>query len=155
MTITGAIRGTSKEKLYLGLGLESLQLQRSYRELVMFYKIYKTKSPQYLFKLIPEKTHAYPTRNVDNIPLFKIRHIFFKNFSLPSTIIESNNLDPTLWDSKIFVVFKNSMLILLDFPQVMFLIVIIITVLDGIITRLRVGMGHLRERKFKQKFQDI
>ena len=68
LAITGATRGTSKEKLYQELGLESLQLRRWYRKLGMFYKIYKNKSPQYLFKLIPEKTHAHATRNVDNIP---------------------------------------------------------------------------------------
>ena len=68
LAITGAIRGNSKEKLSQELGLESLQLRRWYRKLRMFYKIYKNKSPQYLFKLIPEKTHAYSTTNVDNIP---------------------------------------------------------------------------------------
>ena len=40
LAITGAIRGTSKEKLYQELGLESLQLRRWYRELGMFYRIY-------------------------------------------------------------------------------------------------------------------
>ena len=105
-----SIRGNSKEKLYQELGLESLPLRRWYRKLQMFYKIYKNKSPQYLFKLIPEKTHAYATRNVDNIPCFKIRHNFFKNSFFPSTIIEWNNLDPTLRNSKSFVDFKNSIL---------------------------------------------
>ena len=55
LAITGTIRGTSKEKLYQELGLELLQLQRWYKKLRMFYKTYKSKSPQYLFKLIPEK----------------------------------------------------------------------------------------------------
>ena len=76
LAITGAIRSTSKEILHHELGLELLQLPRWYRKLGMFYKIYKDKSPQYLFKQIPEKTHAYITRNVDNIPCFKIRHNF-------------------------------------------------------------------------------
>ena len=60
----------------------------------MCYKIYKSKSPKYLFKLIPEKPYAYATRNVGNIPCFKIRLNFFKNFVFPSAIIEWNNLDP-------------------------------------------------------------
>ena len=60
----------------------------------MCYKIYKSKSPKYLFKLIPEKPYAYATRNVGNIPCFKIRLNFFKNFFFPSTIIEWKNLDP-------------------------------------------------------------
>ena len=53
LAITGAIRGTTKEKLYQELGLESLQLRRWYRKLGMFYNIYENKSPQYLFELIP------------------------------------------------------------------------------------------------------
>ena len=79
LAITGAMRGTSKEKLYQKLDLESLQLRRWRRKLGMYYKTYKNKTPQYFFKLIPEKTHAYATINVDNIPCSKIRHNFFKN----------------------------------------------------------------------------
>ena len=52
LVITGAIRGTSKEKIYQELGLESLQLRRWYRKLGMFYKTCKKKSPQCLFKLV-------------------------------------------------------------------------------------------------------
>ena len=52
LAITGAIRDTSKEKKQ---GLESLQLRRWYRKLGMFYKFFKSKSPQYLLKLIFEK----------------------------------------------------------------------------------------------------
>ena len=51
LAITGAIRGTSKEKRYQELGLKSLQLRRWHRKLGMFYKIYRNKSPQSLFKL--------------------------------------------------------------------------------------------------------
>ena len=49
LAITGAVRGTSKEKLYQELGLESLQLRRWYKKLGMFYKICKSESLQYLF----------------------------------------------------------------------------------------------------------
>ena len=45
VAITGAIRGTSKEKLYQELGLESLQLRRWYRKLGMFTKSLKAKVP--------------------------------------------------------------------------------------------------------------
>ena len=40
LALTGAIRGSSREKLYQELGLESLQLRRWYRKLCCFYKIY-------------------------------------------------------------------------------------------------------------------
>ena len=48
LAITGAIRGTSKEKLNDELGLESLHLRRWFRKLCCFYKFYKHESLQYL-----------------------------------------------------------------------------------------------------------
>ena len=90
LAITGAIRGTSREKIYQKLGLEPLQSRHWYRKLVMFYKIYKNKSPFYLFNLIPQKTSSYAARNVDCFLLIKIKHNFLKNPFSPSAIIEWN-----------------------------------------------------------------
>ena len=45
LAITGAIRGTSKEKLYDELGLKSLQLRRWFRKLCYFHKFCKHESP--------------------------------------------------------------------------------------------------------------
>ena len=120
----------------------------------MFYKIYKTKSSQYRFKLISEKAHAYATRNVENIACFKIRHNFFKSSFFSSTIIEWNNLDPTLRNSKSFIDFKNS---ILKFIRPSPTNIFSCNNHKGIrlITRLRVGMSHLREHKFKHNFQDF
>ena len=53
LTITDAVRGISKEKLYLQLGFESLQQRRWYRKLCCFSKIIKNNSPSYLFQLVP------------------------------------------------------------------------------------------------------
>ena len=110
LRITGAIRGTSREKIYQELGLESLQSRRWYRKLAMFYKIYKNKSPFYLFNLIPEKTSSYATRNVDCIPLIKIKHNFFKNTFLPSAIIEWNKLDLAIRNAESLGIFKSNIL---------------------------------------------
>ena len=65
---TIAISGTSREKIYQKLALESLQSRRLYRKLATFYKMYKSKSPFNLFKETPEKTSSYATRNVDGTP---------------------------------------------------------------------------------------
>ena len=43
LAITGAIRGSSREKIYQELGFESLQQRRWYRKLCSFYKVFKTK----------------------------------------------------------------------------------------------------------------
>ena len=96
LAITGAIRGSPREKLYQELGFESLQQRRRYRKLCSFYKVFKNESPCYLFNIIPIRSPAYSTRNHVNIPLFKTNHNFFKNSFFPSTIIEWNNLDPNL-----------------------------------------------------------
>ena len=148
LAITGAIRGTSKEKIYQELGLESLQLRRWYRKLATFLKICKNKSPQYLFELIPKKTSSYATRNTDNIPLINIKHSFF-----PSTIIEWNNLDPSLRNAESFGVFKNNILTFIrPTPNSFFNC----SNTKGIrlITRLRLGLSHLREHRFKHNFQN-
>ena len=52
LAITGAIRGTSKEKLYQELGLESLRNRRWLRMMSSLYKNLSIKSPPYLYELI-------------------------------------------------------------------------------------------------------
>ena len=153
LAITGAIQGSSKEKLYQELGLESLQLRRWYRKLAMFYKILKNKTPQYLFKFIPEKSSYYSTRNNENIPLMKVKHNFFRNSFFPSTIIEWNNLDPNLRNAESFSVFKSNILkFIRPTPRSLFNC-------DNhkgirLLTRLRLGLSHLREHKFRHNFQN-
>ena len=110
LTITGAIRGSSREKIYQELGLESLQLRRWYRKLCLFYKVFKNEHPKYFFHLIPVKSTPYATRTVGNIPLIKGKHNFFKNSFFPSAIIERNNLDPNLRNSKSTSVLKEKTL---------------------------------------------
>ena len=96
LAITGAIRGTSREKIYQELGLESLQLRRWYRKLCLFYKVFKNENPKYLFHLIPVRCTPYLTRTDGNNPLIKTKHKFFKDSFFPSANIEWNNLDLNL-----------------------------------------------------------
>ena len=74
LAITGAIRGTSREKLYEELDLDSLQLRRWFRK----YKLFNNEHPHYLFKLIPSRSSSYVPRNIHSIPFFKTRHSFLK-----------------------------------------------------------------------------
>ena len=64
LVLTGAIRGSSREKLYQELGLESLQLRRWYRELCCFYKIYNKQAPGYLAELLPTRNEAYQAKHL-------------------------------------------------------------------------------------------
>ena len=60
LAITGAIRGSSREKLYRELGFESLHDRRWYRKLCFYYKILHADCPSYLSELIPVLSHFPP-----------------------------------------------------------------------------------------------
>ena len=90
LTIIGAIRGSSTEKIYQELGLECLKSRRWFRKLCHFHKIFNEKSPSYLFNLIP---NFDKTRLSYNIPPIKVRHDNFKNLFFPSAKIEWKKLD--------------------------------------------------------------
>ena len=62
LAITSAIRGSSREKLYQELGLETLQQRRWYRKLCCFYKILKSQSLKYLYSIMPTLNITYRTR---------------------------------------------------------------------------------------------
>ena len=68
LAITGAIRGTSKDKLYKELGLEHLSARRWFKTLCLFHKIYHNKSPSYLYCLIPQHHNLFNLRNQHLIP---------------------------------------------------------------------------------------
>ena len=92
LATTGAVGGTSREKLYQELGLESLGKRGWYRKLCYFFKMSKGQSPKYLFRILPSASKAYNTRTNDKIPLFNGKHNFFINSIFSSTVIEWNNL---------------------------------------------------------------
>ena len=110
LAITGAIRGTSTEKLYQELGLVPLRLRRWYRKLCLFYKAFTNEHPQYLFHLIPARHSSHTSRNVHSIPIFSVKHSFFKNSFFPSTISEWNKLDPAICNSESLSIFKKNIL---------------------------------------------
>ena len=62
LNITGAIKGTSSEKLYNGLGLETLEKRRWYRKLCCFNKVYQSHSPKYFFNIIPVTVSRNPNK---------------------------------------------------------------------------------------------
>ena len=64
LAVTGAWRGTSRQRLYKELGWESLYDRRWYRRLCHFFVLKKQHSPQYLVTEIPnERQLTYNLRN--------------------------------------------------------------------------------------------
>ena len=64
LAITGAIKGTSREKLYQELGLEYLQQRRCMRRLCLFYKVVSTKLPAYIYDIIPSVRQSQRHPNI-------------------------------------------------------------------------------------------
>ena len=147
IAITGAIKGTSSERFYQELGLESLRSRsrRWLRKLCLFYKIYKNKSPSYLYDLIPDRVKFYSARSsqIDNISNIKTSSNFFRNSFFPSTITEWNKLDCDIRNSDSLNIFK---LLLLKFVRPLANSVFDINNPYGLklLTRLRLDLSHLR-----------
>ena len=97
------------KKIYQELDLESLEKRRWFRKLYLFFKILKNKSPNYLFRIIPQKS-SYIIRNSKEIPIFKTKHNFYKSSFFLSTIVEWNNLDQDLRNSENYTLVGSSIL---------------------------------------------
>ena len=112
IAITGAIRGTSSEKIFQELGLESLKSRRWLRKLCLFYNIFHKKYLTYLFQLITPSNNVYATRSSQSnkISSFKTRHNFFIDSFFPAVIPEWNSLDINIRNSSSINVFKKELL---------------------------------------------
>ena len=63
LAITGAVRGTSREKFYQELAFESLQQRRWFKKLCCLFKIIDNQLPSCLFQLAPSQNTRYFARN--------------------------------------------------------------------------------------------
>ena len=70
LAITGAIRGSSTEKMCEELGLESLKSRLWYRKMSFLYNVLKSESQSYLSNTIPNSNRQHQTRNSGSIPSF-------------------------------------------------------------------------------------
>ena len=153
LAMTGAIRGYCREKLYQELGLETLQQRRWYKKLCCFYKVLKSQSPKYLFSIIRKHNMSHRTRQCKKIPAINMKHDFFKNSFFLSAIIEWNKLD---WEIKKSESIETFTKIILSFIRPSLNSTFNCHKPRGIkpLSRLRLGLSHLREYKFKHSFQD-
>ena len=155
LAITGAIKGSSTEKIYEELGLETLKSRRWYRKMSFLYKVLKNESPSYLFQNIPnaQRQSHRQTRNSGKIPSIVVKHDYFKNSFFPSAITEWNKLDCYIKNSDSFAIFKKRILeFIRPKPNSIFNIHNPLGI--KYLTRLRVGFSHLKEHKFRHNFQD-
>ena len=107
LAITGAIQGTSREKIYQKLGLG---LRGWYKRLCCMYKIMTEKAPNYLINLIPKCDTTISTRNNSIPPTFHCRTDWFKYSFFPSTLNDWFSLDINIRNSDSISLFKSRLL---------------------------------------------
>ena len=156
LAITGCIRGTSQEKIYSELGLESLADRRYCSRMIFFYKILNNLTPSYLRSYLPARLTGpgnLRTRNKNPIYPLNIRTERFRNSFFPYCIAQWNILDSRIRDLPSVSTFKKAIFEFLrpkpssvfgasDNKGVVFL------------NRLRLGFSHLNEHKFRHGFRD-
>lgn len=154
LAVTGAWRGTSREKLYNELGWESLDNRRWCRRLTLFYKITNNLTPDYTRDPIPPLHQSeYSLRNQDVIGQLRPRAERFKSSFYPSCLMEWNKLDHSIKASPTIASFKAKLLVLIR-PTAKSVYGIYEPVGLSYLTQLRVNLSKLNLHKFQHNFRD-
>ena len=111
LVVTGAWRGTSREKIYAELGWESLSSRRWSRRMILFYKIMNNITPLYTKEPIPPPQYVhYSFRTQDPIGRLGGRTEKFQSCFYPNCISEWNKLDPEIRNVPSIAIFKTKLL---------------------------------------------
>ena len=155
LAITGCFRGTSREKLYSELGLESLADRRYSRRLFLFYKIVNKMAPRYLSDILPTRNATIANlRSRPQIYPLHARTERFRNSFFPFCISEWNKLDSQIRNLPSISSFKRKILEFLR-PKASKTFKVPNNYGVILLTRLRIGFSHLHEHKFRHGFDAI
>ena len=154
LAITRAIRGTSREKLYHELGFEHLTGRRYCRRLCFFYKINNNYTASYLKNILPKtnlSSHILRSNRAFEIPSASTER--FQSSFFPYCVAKWNALEPNIQNAPSLQSFKRHFLLFfrpvaspvynLNNPYGL-----------KLLTRLRLGLSHLREHKFRRNFHN-
>ena len=146
LVITGAFKGTSRDRIYRELGLESLAERRWSRKIFFFYKTLSCLLPLYLQSYISycgEGIYQTRSANQKNLREFCTTTKIFESSFFPYCIKEWNNFCEELRKIKS------------DFNRLKENSIFKIHDINGIelLNRLRLHFSHLNEHKFRQHFR--
>ena len=97
LAVSGAWKGTSREKLYNELGWESLSLRRWSRRMCLFYKFLNNPTPDYTRDPIPPLQQSqYSLRKHNVIGQIRVRTEKYKSSFYPHCLSEWNKLKPEI-----------------------------------------------------------
>ena len=154
--ITGAIKGTSRDRLYQELGLESLADGRWSCRLFFFHKIIQGLLPSYLqtyHNAVSEGAYLICSTAQSKIKPTPARTKVFKNSFFPYCIKEWSKFNDQIRNIKLISKFKVT---ILNFIRPKGNSVFDIHDTNGIklLSRPRLNLSHLNEYKFRHNFKD-
>ena len=154
LAVSGAWKGTSREKLYAELGWESLSSRRWSRRLILFYKFINNLTPEYTMDPIPPlRQSRYSLRKRDAIGRIRARTEKYQSSFYPHCLSEWNKLDPEIRLAPSIAAFKTKLLSKIrPLPKSVFRIHDPKRLSN--LTQLRVGLSKLNFHKFKHNFRD-
>ena len=154
LAVSGAWKGTLREKLYAELGWESLTSRRWSRRLILFYKFMNNLTPQYTTDPIPpQRQSRYSLRKQNAIGRIRTRTEKFQSSFYSHCLSQWNKLDPEIRLSPSIAAFQTKLL-----SKIRPLPISVFRIHDptglAYLTQLRVGPGKLNFHKFKNSFRD-
>ena len=152
LTVSGAWRGTNRQRLYNELGWETLYSRRWYRRLCHFFNLKNKQFPEYLFNEIPaERQTCYSLRNQRMYSPCIGKTVPFSNTYFCNAPYEWNLLDSDIRCSKSIAEFKRR---LLSKIRPIENCVYNIYDIEGIriLTKLRLQFSALNEHRFRHRF---
>ena len=152
LAVSGAWRGTNRNKLYEELGWEYLYHRRWYRRLIHFFKLRQSESPQYLYNLVPPVHEVkYELRLPRVFEQRTERTNRFSNTYFQNCSYEWNQLDSSIQSCQNISEFKRKLIQLVRPPNNS-----IFNIHDimgtKLLTRLRVEFSDLCSHKFRHNF---
>ena len=152
LAVTGAWRGTSRQRLGEELGWENLYQRRWYRRLCHFFNLIRSLSPNYLFALIPDKRQlTYNLRKIRAYSQNSRRIVRYSNSYFPNTLFELNLLGDDIRNSACIAETKHKLLAIIRPTGMSFYN---IHDIEGArcLTKLRLNFSALNEHRFRHNF---
>ena len=154
LAITGGIEGTSREKIYDELGLQSLAIKRWRSKLIFFHKIVKHLLPDYVYSYLDfysQENYHLRSASTSAIGPFPSRTKSFKKSFFPYCINDWNNLTVEIRNAKSINIFKKTVI---NEKQENSLFNVYDPFGVKLVTRLRLHFSHLNEHKFRHGFSE-
>ena len=155
LAITGAWRGTSRQKLYDELGWENFHDLRWFRRLCHFFNLRRSNHPEYLFAEIPDAREiSYSLRSANEYEPKVPKTVRFSHTYFHNILVEWNALDKDIRKSNTLGEFQGKLLAKIRPSKKS---VFEVHDIRGLrcLTKLRVKFSPLNEHKFRHNFDSI